>query len=1428
MAPEGQQDDFQYVQENYKVGVCRVGAIAQQLEAFLQYETDFALDEASLEAVFRHKLGMEKAVWREGKPHAKATLESPSTPMVDGVEAYDQYMVHVARLQEANARLEAQDEKQTTEILALRQEKIACLQAIDRLRGALRQQQDAKTLALQRLEAELQQANLRYQDQALRLTEAEQHLTLQSKRLALLEAEGAMEDDERTLLRATVEHLQHLYDTLREQKAKAEAESVALKARYEVLLEAQKERERAHLRALQAVVLPPVERSLPSPNLKRQRPFKTFVAGAISDGLRARIATESLLWDWAESLSTFRIEGLHPSRVKQVATTEIHAAWMVLSNLLSRGLPSRPTPALEAFLAKVTGEIYACDDAARLCFEMTAPERLYRLKAGIEAMQTAGFKPAQCALWSCERALFQLFYQPFLAARVQKALLEAFLSGALPFQSKLRVLALEHDITGVARALAELETMLQHLFALMGQATVKVPRFEVETIPLQPASACFYEGSTCISLEDALHAPAYDLVLETAFFEREDSFEAYLETIPCTCALTLLSSAKAAEPYLYTTKNLCYRPLGAYTQAGLFEADEAMEGHLTYFLQFIFRWKRFLPGQLPILHRALQGQSVIGLLPTGGGKSLTYQLAALLQPGVCLVISPLKSLMFDQVDSLQKEGITLCDTLNSDLSQAASETMLETLSCGHLKFLFVSPERLQVPSFRSTLYAMSALGLWFAYGVIDEVHCVSEWGHDFRLSYLHLGRNLQRYVKAAADAPLPLVGLTATATFDVLIDVEQTLSGVEGARLGPDAIVRLAHPHRLELQYLVRPMGAPTTSMPSALTRSAHWRLKRKAIVQGEPFELARQCFEDCAQPEALARIYHAFCEREHALPGTPRFAEIYRQKITLPVNDIFEEDLEGALQLKASSGALFFCPTAGGEGGAYGLYDALLERIDAARVGVFSSTKPRDEAIEDEAFYALNRSTQAAFKANQLQLLVATKAFSLGIDKSNIRLVVETCHPASLEALTQAFGRAGRDRKLALCLLYYAEEDNATSLYFHHKNFVGQVSEAMALGYLWNAEIFQHAESTVRESLSSLIEMATEPRLIVHLDLKPFGERHQPTWEREDLTMRRTWEAYARKHPTLRPQASYLLLTTSLIKKVLYRLSLLGLVDDLLEDYDNQRLTLYLKVQDEAAIYRALQAFLERYYMPHEAEAMVRAWGEAPCEANAYLNAMAHLTDFIYEKIEVKRRRAIEEVQAFCRYGCDERNGASWLERNEGLKDYLYYTFNSKYLRHGYSTPDGASASLYDDTEGGKRSELSLLWKYMRLVDSHALPPSESPKDNLKHLHGAVRLLRQVALGEHPTLALLDGFCSLMISPPQTSSEAATLFETLFHQGFGPLAKTLPLGEVIALVDTYFKTLTQLYVNLSPRACQRLKHLILVTLLSERVHAIVAEHRAP
>ena len=236
---------------------------------------------------------------------------------------------------------------------------------------------------------------------------------------------------------------------------------------------------------------------------------------------------------------------------------------------------------------------------------------------------------------------------------------------------------------------------------------------------------------------------------------------------------------------------------------------EAKYDALRFFLQLLFRKGDFWDGQARVVARLLQDRPAVALLPTGGGKSLTYQFSGLLLPGVTLVVDPLVALMEDQVENLLRLGIDRVGAVSSLLDAATKEDMLGQVERGEAAFVFVAPERLQMPDFRSRLRALTAK-IPISLAVIDEVHCVSEWGHDFRPSYLHMGRNLRRYATPAGAAPPTLVGLTGTASFAVLTDIQVELDVRD-----EDAVVLPESFDRKELTFHVEVV--PATEKAAAL-----------------------------------------------------------------------------------------------------------------------------------------------------------------------------------------------------------------------------------------------------------------------------------------------------------------------------------------------------------------------------------------------------------------------------------------------------------------------------------------------------------------------------------------------------------------------------------------------------------------------------------
>ena len=335
-------------------------------------------------------------------------------------------------------------------------------------------------------------------------------------------------------------------------------------------------------------------------------------------------------------------------------------------------------------------------------------------------------------------------------------------------------------------------------------------------------------------------------------------------------------------------------------------------------LKAYFGFDQFLPLQEDIISKVLAKHDSLVLMPTGGGKSLCYQLPAIQFRGLTLVVSPLIALMKDQVDGLKANGVP-AGLLNSTLSPDESAEVQDQARRGELKMLYVAPERLTLPGFQRFLRSLEISLI-----AIDEAHCISEWGHDFRPDYRNLKALREGFPK------VPVIALTATATTQVREDIV--------AQLGlnkPDIFISSFN--RPNLTYTIQPKTEPLNTLLNLLDKhpggsTIIYRFSRKATEE-TAIELTDRGFS--------ALPYHAGLDRD------------------------------------------------------------------------------------------LRRETQEKFIRDQVQIVVATIAFGMGIDKPDVRLVVHYDLPKTVEGYYQETGRAGRDGLPSDCVLFYSYGDRSKQEYF-------------------------------------------------------------------------------------------------------------------------------------------------------------------------------------------------------------------------------------------------------------------------------------------------------------------------------------------------------------------------------------------------------------
>ncbi len=477
---------------------------------------------------------------------------------------------------------------------------------------------------------------------------------------------------------------------------------------------------------------------------------------------------------------------------------------------------------------------------------------------------------------------------------------------------------------------------------------------------------------------------------------------------------------------------------------------------------------------------------MIGLLPTGGGKSLTYQLAGMMQPGTTIVIDPIRSLMIDQYNGLKEIGIDKCEFINSTLSTAERNyNQHNLLAKGQLQFLFVSPERFVIDEFRKALDNATKDGHCFAYAVIDEVHCVSEWGHDFRTPYLNLGDNTQKFCLTYSGSTIPLFGLTATASFDVLADIERELNIKED---DGNAIVRFENSIRDEINYIIKEVPNTYEGLGNLTEKAIRESIgaKKQQIIYSliNEKEIVLQSFNNPSAINAIIehsiKNYLPVATKQKYFLNTGNEIEALNQ-YTMKVYDrlhINGNPFNTRTELNTELyqyGIIVFMPHRQGWLGihngfnSYGVFDnpnyveiiqhdgEVNHNFQSETLGYFMGSGDEDDAerIDIESFHHLE-----LFKDNEESVMIATKAFGMGIDKPNIRMTIHINVPQSIESFVQEAGRAGRDGKLSASVILFNNDllhlgtrpielfhlDKDVLIYFHKNSFKGQVKERVML----------------------------------------------------------------------------------------------------------------------------------------------------------------------------------------------------------------------------------------------------------------------------------------------------------------------------------------------------------------------------------------------
>jgi RecQ family ATP-dependent DNA helicase len=641
----------------------------------------------------------------------------------------------------------------------------------------------------------------------------------------------------------------------------------------------------------------------------------------------------------------------------------------------------------------------------------------------------------------------------------------------------------------------------------------------------------------------------------------------YNENIESTaplCIIQDISFPKIISNELKSVENLCI-------------TTEPNNSDLNYFLEYIFGFNTFRDGQYESLKRILLNKDTITLLPTGAGKSIIFQLATLLLPGISLIIVPIKSLMQDQVENLERKGISRAVSLSSDIESRNEKDKIQKLIYeGHYLFVYIAPERFLINDFRNSLreftkkYIISLI-------VIDEAHCVSEWGHDFRPAYLTVGKNSRIYCQNKDGFTPPLIALTGTASENVLIDVKEDLEVKD-----EDAVISSETFDRKELHFNI------------IKCESDEKYLNVKKIITEElPKKLGSESIFNLDGKSTKSGII--FCPFTTNKESNPRGVEFFVAKIKEDFGDI---------------------------------------------------CKPYYASENERNVNARN------FQENRFPLLIATKGYGMGIDKSNIRYVIHINLPPSVEAFYQEAGRAGRDRSDSESFIIYScTKDEKNTLLLNLNTPLDEIKKACNQIGKWDdiRSLFHFHNSTFKGKKEEL--------QIIKGILDEIGD------------LDKEYQPYYSKFNNIKDEKSDE--DESLIskQKAIFRLTAIGVITNYGVDYASKEFSLKIdKIKKDKIInyyynyvkkYNQLRAKIEKQKLEDKKELGTKEFILYCCEL---------FLDYVYDYYEKGRRQALSTMLSILEKSISNENPDKIFR--EEISNFLKRTY-SKQLRNIANSKD-------------------------------------------------------------------------------------------------------------------------------------------------------------
>jgi ATP-dependent DNA helicase RecQ len=691
---------------------------------------------------------------------------------------------------------------------------------------------------------------------------------------------------------------------------------------------------------------------------------------------------------------------------------------------------------------------------------------------------------------------------------------------------------------------------------------------------------------------------------------------------------------------------------------------------LEFFLDNIFDKPKFREGQFPIISNALNRKDTIGLLPTGGGKSLCYQLPCLLQPSINFVVCPIKSLMYDQNENLVNMLVTNVSFITSDLDANERRQIETDFEQGRYLFVWISPEKFQIPSFREKITSIVA-NFSIAYAVVDEVHCLSEWGHDFRTSYLNLAKTIDKLSPKDenGEGKIKFIGLTATASVNVLKDIKIEFSRRK-QRLEDENIKSLLDYSRKELQFeVINDKGNKSKQIQTLLkelhdTESFIETNEKAGLVFTPNVNGAYGCFQVSNTLNTL-----------------------YQNKVSWFSGDIPKRDV----------------------------YDE--------QTGRKTGTEP---VMQRDEFNKFKLQVQKDFKKDKYQILVATKAFGMGIDKQNIFYTFHYGLPSSVEALYQEAGRAGRwDKnkeenkgKTGKCYVLYSPEthDSERVERLFHKDTTFAEMKEISEEVKWDGKdifkqvfLFTQGQNDIDEDFKIILGVIN-------------------TYFKAESKVRIFWnDAYSK-----------LRINNDTLQKAIYRLSLLGVVSDWTTNFIDH-FEVKFKTQNETTITKSVSNYITKYEPNTDVETEI-----SKVEKSTILEkSVWYLLNWTFENIAYSRKQSLKTLSDWCNQFEDSESFKSRID------SYFIFTETTFILQHIAENPK-ESEKWFDVLTTNNQFPNEVEFKKLRDIISRFL---ESYRNNLglNFLSGFVRL----ALNEYQDSDGKERFESALETIKQTFSKS-------------------------------------------------------------------------